>query len=512
VTVGSGSIVCNDSDEGALNQIEKLLVRAHGIARFVSVACVLILLGIAVHPTPYPAILSEGRQRSDPQLSAQRALLNTTGATVTPFMADAFADSFGVNTRFNQGIYATQRAVVERLLVELGVRHIRDGGIWFKPEQRAFLKSLCTRYGVHSSFLVGDTDADATILQYIRDVPCLDMVEGPNELNGKPNWTQRLAAFVPHLYGLIRSSPAFAGVPVVAPSLTRLEDGDVLAHVIDISKYVDYGNKHSYPGERNIGGVDGTGAIGWGSAHEFCPQYTFGSFFFNLCGAELFSKDRPVWTTETGYGSTPNGLAAPMTSPPYAAIPYDVAAKYFPRLLAYEFGNGIPRTYIFALLDGSSGCSGPFNTFGLVEQDCPNTGTASSLHKKPQFDAVKNLMAEVSDPGPSFTPTPLRMKITGADAKVQTLLLQKRSGQYILLYWVEASDWNVNRGTYITVAPERVTLSVPGIGNSESAQTFGLDKTGSLTKAQTVGFSKDAVILSATDAMQFLTFNYPEHR
>jgi hypothetical protein len=480
------------------------------ILAVVSLACALALIGAAVHPRSNPN-LTYTQERKDTEVSSLRAAVRTTGASVTPYMADEFADSFAVNTRFGQGIYAGQRPTVERYLVELGFRHIRDGGIIYNAETRAYLRGLCTRYGIHPSLGLNDSDPDAAIVQYVKDVPCIDMVEGPNELNGQPNWMQRLATFMPHAYELVKHTPAFAGIPVVGPSITSVDDAEQLGKLIDLSKYVDYGNKHSYPGQRNIGGRDGTGDHGFGSKHPGCPQYAYGSFFFNICQVQLFTDDRPIWTTETGFSSTPEGAPSPNVHPPYGSIPYDVAVKYFTRTMAYEFLNGITRTYIMALLDGASGCNGSFNTLGLIEQDCPNTGLASSLHPKPPFYALKNLMAVVADPGPPFTPAPISLKISGAGNALQWLLLQKRSGEYVLLYWVEGSDWNVDAGTPERVAPEQIIVSVGEMGDTSAAQTFGIENDGNLSRPVPVRFSGNNVKVTATDAMQFLTFRMPNH-
>lgn len=476
------------------------------ILKLISLIGGLSLVAVAGVPAAN-RLLTHAQERRDPEVSTTRTAVRTTGEIVTPYMSDAFADSFGVNTRFGQGIYGSQRPTVERFLVELGFRHIRDGGVVYDAETRAFLRGLCSQHGIHSSLGLNDTDSDAKIVQYVNDVPCIDMVEGPNELNGQPNWQARLANFMPHAYNLIHSTPAFAGIPVVGPSITSIQDADELGTTIDLSKYVDIGNKHSYPGQINIGGSDGTGDHGFGRSHEPCPQYSYGSFFYNVCLAQLFTKDRTIWATETGYASTPNGLASPPQHPPYGSIPYDVAVKYFPRLMAYEFLNGIPRTYIMALLDGSSGCNGQFNALGLVEQDCPNTGLASSLHPKPQFYALKNLMAAVADPGPAFATTPLTYRVLGGDGKLQTMLLQKRTGRYMLFYWVEGTDWNVNAGTSMNVSPEPIAVTVSGMRDGDDAKNIGIDRQGSLTTATPVRFSAGSARLTATDSLQFLTFD-----
>jgi hypothetical protein len=475
--------------------------------RYATLAAAL-LLAAATPPLVKLPLLSSSPQRNDPEASPERAAIRSGGTLVMPFPSDSFANSFGINTRFGPpNIYTRQRPIVTRYLIELGFRHIRDGGVADNLETRTFLRDLCTTYGIHSSMGLDDTNTDAEILQYIKDVPCIDMVEGPNELNGRPNWQQRLATFVPHAYGLIRNSPAFTGIPVVGPSITKLEDADALSTTVDLSQSVDFGNKHSYPGQRNIGGSDGTGAKGFGSVHSACPKYAYGSFFFQVCVAQSTTRDKPIWTTETGYSSTPNGAPDPQQHPPYGSVPYDVAAKYLPRLLAYEFANGIARTYIFSLVDGSSGCNGPFNSFGIIEQDCPNTGLSSSLHVKPAFYALKTLMTAVADPGPSFTPTPLSIKVTGGDGKLQTLLLQKRNHQYLLLYWVEASDWDVPSGSYQTVSQERVALSIAGMGSQDTAEDFQIDAQGSLTKLRLVHFIDSIGEVTARDEIGFLKFS-----
>lgn len=428
---------------------------------------------------------------------------------VYPYMADQFADSMGVNTRFNESIYAVQRQLADGFLVELGFRHIRDGNILYDDAGRAQLRQLCTKYGIHSSLGLNDTDSEAAINRYVKDVRCVDMIEGPNELNGQHDWEQRLATFMPRIYRFVHGDAALAKIPVVAPSITRLEDAEALASVVDLSKYSDYGNKHSYPNQRNIGGRDGLGSEGYGPPHSGCPAYGYGSYFYNVCLAQIVTKDRPIWTTETGYSSTPDGHPSSPT-PPFGSLPYDVAAKYFPRLMAYDFLNGVRRTYIMALLDGESGCNGTFNDLGLVEQDCPNTGLASSFHKKPAFYALKTLMSFVADPGPRFRTEPVFMRLGGAASDVQTLLLEKRSGEYVLLFWVEAPDWDPDKGVRTNVPAQRITLTIRGIGSRAGARSYAIDANGGLTKPANVTFAADVADLAATDEMKFLTFTMPD--
>jgi hypothetical protein len=477
--------------------------RIKATAVLISLTAILVF-GTSAHPAQLPVIVGTDH-RTDPEAARPRELLRTRGALTMPYMSDDFANSFGVNTRFNEQLYAHQRPAVEALLTELGFRHIRDGSVSYGADGRMFLRSLCSRFGIHSSLGLNDTDSDDAIVRYIRDVPCLDMVEGPNELNGQLNWIPRLAGFLPHVYSLIRNTPAYNGIPVVAPSITRLGDAQLLADKIDLSQYVDLGNKHSYPGQRNIGGADGTGARGWGASFGPCPKYTYGSYFFNICASQIFTKSRPIWTTETGYTSSPDGEPASAQTHG-GTIPYDVAAKYLPRLMAYEFMNGIQRTYVMALLDGESGCNGPFSRLGLVAGDCPKTDAPVTLSPKPPFYALKSLMATVADPGPPFKPTPLMLKVDTPDPKFQMLLLQKRSSAYTLVYWIEASDWDVDAGERRNVVPEPVNVAIVGADRPDNGQVTGIDTAGNLTAPTRLPFVDRSASLTATDQLQFLTF------
>jgi hypothetical protein len=82
----------------------------------------------------------------------------------------------------------------------------------------------------------------------------------------------------------------------------------------------------------------------------------------------------------------------------------------------------------------------------------------------------------------------------------------------LLLYWVEGSDWNVGPGTYATVAPQAITLTVGGMGDQDDAKAFAIGSDGSLTAPSTVRFLDNAAHLTATDEVQFLTFEPAQRR
>jgi len=49
------------------------------------------------------------------------------------------------------------------------------------------------------------------------------------------------------------------------------------------------------------------------------------------------------------------------------------------------------------------------------------------------------------------------------------------------------------------------------MGDTSAAQTFGIENDGNLSRPVPVRFSGNNVKVTATDAMQFLTFRMPNH-
>ena len=99
---------------------------------------------------------------------------------------------------------------------------------------------------------------------------------------------------------------------------------------------------------------------------------------------------------------------------------------------------------------------------------------------KPNYYALKNLTATLSDPGPSFSPASFTYGLQGGNASLHHLLLQKRNGMLYLFLWVEGEAYNVNTLQYETVAPENITLSIGTPIKTITSETFNDD--GSVTQ------------------------------
>jgi len=127
------------------------------------------------------------------------------------------------------------RAADVARLRALGVRHIRTA-IWHdRPDQYSFIRSLGAA-GIRFDVIAGDPTNRAGTPELLvataaREFPrYIESFEGANEwnLSGRPNWAAEDRAHQQRLYAAVKSTPAVASVPVLAPSLGMRKDRDVL--------------------------------------------------------------------------------------------------------------------------------------------------------------------------------------------------------------------------------------------------------------------------------------------
>jgi hypothetical protein len=362
-----------------------------------------------------------------------------SGAAVKARPADGFVDSIGVgvHTPFSDTPYASEFATVKQRLQELGVRHVRDDLFPDRPDQYQRLDELAAA-GIGSTLIVG-SPADGIagleeLLSVAADRDGLEALEGPNEYStsGDPDWKPNLIAYQEALYEQAKADPALASLPVVGPSIVH-GDQEELG---DVSDSLDYGNIHSYP--------------------QGNPPDKLGSFIKN---AELNSGSKPIVATETGYHTA---LAWEGENPPVSEA---AMAVYMPRLLFEYFRWGIARTFSYELLDEfpDPGLEEKESNFGLLRND---------LSRKPAFDALRNTIGILEDPGPSFATGSLDYALSEAGVELpgpestglHKVLLQKRDGSFYLVLWRLASVWDPLQGEPLPAVTEPVEVRVdPGL-------------------------------------------------
>ncbi|MEI9997779.1 MAG: hypothetical protein WDO13_00675 [Verrucomicrobiota bacterium] len=241
-------------------------------------------------------------------------------------------------------------------------------------------------------------------------------IEGPNEYDtsGDANWVTDLTTYQQDQYNAIKGNSAFNGVTVVGPSMAIVQDQ---AKLPDMASMVDTGNDHPYPG---------TGDIGYSGLDDY------------LCDSQVSWPRLPLQITEDGYETNPN-------SGDSGAVSQTYQGNMEPHICLENFRRGVQRTFLYDLVDeGTSIDTNGSHHFGLIQ----NNGT--SFPVKPAYTSIKNLISILSDAGSSFTPGILSFNLSGTTADVHTLLLQKRSGLFYLVLWVESTNQSASQPVTVT--------------------------------------------------------------
>ncbi len=367
------------------------------------------------------------------------SLLISTSVSATSEKARraySFVNSMGINTHLyynDTTYYQKYQEVVKPKLLELGVRHIRDGGTRNLNGYLDRLKELKNN-GIGATLIFdprgGTPEQGLALVKELGNV--VEAVEGPNEydLSGESNWVQILRQYTERLYQLIKNDSQTRPIPVYGPALTSEEAYSALGN---ISSFVNYGVLHNYFSNRHPGNT------GWGANG-------YGSIPYGISLSNKYAPGKPVITTETGYHNAIN------TKEGHLAVPENVAQKYIPRMFLEQFNQGIKRTFGYELIDLYDNPKRDISglNFGLLR----NNGEA-----KPAFLSLKALIQLLKDPsGSKFYPSTLNYSLTGDTNNVHHTLLQKSNGKFYLVLWQETSGFDVNTKKAITVPNRKIQL------------------------------------------------------
>ena len=330
--------------------------------------------------------------------------------------ADDFVDSVGVNVHLGYADTPYGRHdIVEKKLRDLGIRYIRDGLSPGQPEVHRAWRALAS-HGIRVDLIAGDPlrrfgtgpleDQLAIVKRDLRGA--VASLEGPNEydIQGDPHWPATLRAYQRDLYQQVKSDPSLAGIPVLGPTVVHPESREQLG---DISRWLDYGNLHPYPGG--------------------LPPDRDSLVKQELAWAAQNAGSKPIQATETGYHN------ALKSGESHKSATERAAGVYIPRLYLDDFRRGIARTFVYELVDERPDASRENSeaSFGLLRND---------FSEKPAFVAVKRLIALLGDPGPPFKPDQLAYSVQGAPSSLRQVLLEKRNGSFYLVLWNAVSVWD----------------------------------------------------------------------
>ncbi len=367
--------------------------------------------------------------------------------------ANNFIDSIGMTTNFTypDTPYLSSFAKVKQKLLELGVRHIRDGvareSYKYEPMRDLCNSGIRLHTGVGERVEgyggpVGFNKNDYT-LNVIKDYysGCVESLEkGPNEYDinhgSDSDWGNTLRRYVEVVYKKIKSDPVLKNLPVVGPSVAYYN----VEPVGDISAVLDYGNLHSYPG----GSQPTTGLQ---------PNIDF---------TRVVSGTKPYYVTETGYHTAINNDSEVDAGWAQRGVSENAAAKYIPRLFAEYFGQGIPRTYLHYFLDRfpDPERDNQEDNFGLLRND---------LSEKPSYVSLKNTIALLKDSGGASASGGLSYSLEGDLTDIHQLLLQKQDGSFYLIVWQEVPSYDYASKSDINHNRSKLTLKLgTQVGKAET--------------------------------------------
>ena len=359
-------------------------------------------------------------------------LLRSSGQTELEqaYSADSFVNSLGVTVhlRYKDTVYGKYGKIIKPRLQELGIKHIRDGfGVEDVDTQKKVI-DLAT-LGIKSTLVMDPRRQKnaSNPVQVAKIVSAsVEAVEGPNEWDVQRNLTYEgqafpvgLINFQSQLYAAIKSDPQTTHLDVLAPSMAHPQNAAKVGKVD-----CDFGNMHSYPG----GGTP---------TRNLDEQW--------IPAARLICEDKPIIATESGWH---NAISDDTSQP---GVSEQASGKYIPRLYLEYFNRGIKRAFIYELIDLSPEVNNNQHNFGLLHYD----GSP-----KPAFNALKNLISLLQDPGDSFSPQLLDYTLSGNTSNVHHTLLQKRDGRFCLILWLEVSSYDFQKKAEIDVPEQLVTLTL----------------------------------------------------
>ncbi len=363
--------------------------------------------------------------------SAAELPIHTTAETARS--AYGFVNSIGVNTHLNyfDRLYGNFD-LVKRELASVGILHLRDGVHLQNDDYNAAVYGRWAQLGklgirfdavVDPRNKLGPITPELLQKVYLLSNRTIESFEGPNEMDisGMSNWSTIDRDFNDTLYRAIRQMRDGTHVQLIGPSMAFASHGH---EVGNISGRNDFGNLHSYP----AGKLPST----------IFPEQT------DL--AKDLSGSHTIIMTESGYH---NALNDHNDQP---AVSESAAAKYIPRLFLENYIHGIPRTYLYELLDEAPdpGLKDNQLHWGIIRAD----GT-----EKPAFKALKNLISELSDHADPARLHQLIWSLNGAQPATDHLLLEKSNGEFDLILWQEISSFDTRRQVDLHNAPEQTELT-----------------------------------------------------
>ncbi|MBA3630172.1 MAG: hypothetical protein H0W55_10955 [Actinobacteria bacterium] len=395
------------------------------------------------------------------------AFAGTTLPLMPARMAESLCESYMVNTKifYASSVYGHTDAVVD-LLKDLGVRTVRERistgtSSGTRNQQSAMLRLAAAGTKWHGTvstieqwrnagaankqvldrlteYYTPRLGGDLSLL--MRSLGGVNEIDNPH--NG-PDWAKHARLMQTALWDQATARSATRDIPVAGPTTRSDYTRERAAKLGDLSAITDVGAFHYYNG-----GTSPTRGI---SERIAISRPNF--------------PDTQRWIVcETGYNDSPQDNKN-VTVPESASATYVVRGicDFFKRNAVYgrfellDDPDAIDRTSQ-ATINRTADIQAHFGLVAMTKTTV-STATPSTWRKKPEYYATKRFLDLLSDRGRAFSPSGLRMKVTGGGNDVQQLLVQKRDGRHYVMLWrdvVVAKPYP--SGSTIKVDPVNVTL------------------------------------------------------
>jgi hypothetical protein len=348
-----------------------------------------------------------------------------------------FVDSLGVVTHVNRQKGVLDDAGWSKIsdaIAEAGFRYVRTTVV--NNDAIARVRNMHEKYGTKFNLRIDSRAIEGNdgqplnpgaidgLVEQVKRVGANAILsfEGPNEYNsqgkkhGNRDWVEQLKTFTLRMYERIKSDPAIADKPVIAPSIWNRRVQDYRA-VGDISDRTDKGCLHNYTGGR-------------------LPSYDLDA---RLRDAKILTPHYPIWVTEYGYRTAAK-----------FAVSEIAKAKYLPRFAAEFFIRPeVERAFNYQIIDEWPITEKPDKSWGLLGND---------FSKRPAYHAMKNTIALLDDKDGNFAAGNLDYDLGGDLKDVHSFLVQKKNGTFYLVLWQEVPSYDPDARKDLHTAPRPVTL------------------------------------------------------
>ena len=375
-----------------------------------------------------------------------------TGAAVPAVWSDKFVSSVGVATHFNYWDLLPYGNNVNSTIAAIkagGFRFIRDGlsvdvnagsnnrywGVMKQLTSSGVKLVLVTQpaYLGNNRWVTAPYANQSNVDTAVNRIGASGILafEGPNEVDnnngswgGIPAYGANTRAYMSAMYKRVKQiAPS---VSVIGLTTTSSYGSSFIG---DISGSMDAGTIHPYP-------------------NAVLPMSSLQSAENN--SSVLNAANKPWWVTETGYYTAPNAT----TGVYQPGVSEAAQGKYVPRLYLDYFRAGIVHTSVYEIIDEHVSQADAESNYGLMRND----GTP-----KPAYNAMKNMLTLLADPGAAFTPsTSLSYTLAGTTPTIRQALFQKRDGRFYLVLWNDVLVYNPSAKTDVanSVVPVAVQLAV----------------------------------------------------